>query len=125
VLSPDCDECASSTITAKRLPGQLADLFGDHRKLLQRRDDDGLARLQRILELARGAVDVFDHAERLLELAHGGLELAVEHAPVGDHHDRIEDPPVILPFSSSSSTSWMNWRKRSSTLSRAQVSSQR
>jgi hypothetical protein len=37
-----------------------------------------------------------------------------------------EEPrPVFLPLSSSSSTSWMNWRTRSSTLSRAQVSSQR
>ena len=70
MLSPDCEECASSTITAKRLPGQLADLLGDHRELLERGDDDRLARLERVLELARGRVDVLDHAERLLELAH-------------------------------------------------------
>ena len=95
VLSPDCEEWASSTMTAKRLPGQLADLLGDHRELLQRGDDDRLARLQRLLELAGGGVDVLDHAERLLELAHRALELAVEHAAVGDDDDRVEDAPVL------------------------------
>ena len=77
------------------LARQLADLLGDHRELLQRGDDDRLARFERLLELARGGVDVLDHAERLLELAHGRLELAVEHAPVGDDHDRVEDAPVV------------------------------
>ena len=76
------------------LAGQRADLPRDHRELLQRGDDDGLARLERLLELAGRGVDVLDHAERLLELPHGGLELAVEDPTVGDHHDRVEDPPV-------------------------------
>jgi hypothetical protein len=40
-------------------------------------------------------VDVFHHAQRLLELQHGRLELAVEDAPVGDDHDRVEDAPVV------------------------------
>jgi hypothetical protein len=63
-------------------------------ELLQRRGDDRLARFERVLELPRGGVDVFDHAEGLLELAHRGLELAVGHAPVGDGHDRIQHAPV-------------------------------
>src|SRR5713101_1557248 len=74
--------------------GQLADLLGDHGKLLKRGDDDRLARLERLLELARGGVDVLDHAQRLLELAHRRLELAIEHPPVGDDHDRVEDALV-------------------------------
>ena len=76
------------------LARQLADLLRDHGELLERGDDDRLARLERLLELARGGVDVLHHAERLLELAHRGLELAVEHAPVGDDDDRVEDAPV-------------------------------
>ena len=78
----------------KALARQLADLLRDHRELLERRDDDRLARLERLLELARGGVDVLDHAQRLLELAHRRLELAVEHAAVGHDHDRVEDAPV-------------------------------
>src|SRR5712692_5758075 len=74
--------------------GQLADLLGDHGKLLQRGDDDRLPRLERLLELARSGVDVLDHAQRLLELAHRGLELAIEHPPVGDDHDRVDDALV-------------------------------
>jgi hypothetical protein len=166
------------------LARQIADLPGDDRKFLQGRDDDRLPRFQRLLQLAEGRVDVFDDAERLLELAHCRLQLAVEHAPIGHHDDRVEDTSVrgivqgrepmgepgdretlaaargvldqvTLPGavaqgvgrepahtvelliarenqkalagspSSSSSTSWMNCRTRSSTLSRAQVSSQR
>ena len=75
-------------------PRQLADLRRDHRELLQRGDDDGLARLQRLLELARGGVDVLHHSQRLLELADGALQLAVENAPVGDHDDGIEHAAV-------------------------------
>ena len=75
-------------------PRQLADLCSDHRELLQRGDDDRLARLQCLLELARGGVDVLHHSQRLLELADGALQLAVEHAPVGDHDDGIEHAAV-------------------------------
>ena len=71
-------------------PGQLADLTRDHRKLLQCGDDDRLSRLQGVTQFARGGIDVLHHAERLLELTHGGLQLTIEHAPVGDHHDGIE-----------------------------------
>ena len=76
--------------------GQLADLVGDHRELLQRGDDDLLAGLERLLELPRGRVDVLDQTGRLLEAARIGLlELAVEHAAVGDHDDRVEDAVVL------------------------------
>ena len=78
----------------KALAGQLADLLRDDREFLQGGDDDRLAVLQRLLQLARGGVDVLDHAERLLELPHRRLELAVEHTPVGDDDDRVEDAPV-------------------------------
>ena len=77
------------------LARQLVDLSGDHRKLLQRGDDDGLAPLERIPELARGGVDVLHHPQRLLELAHGALQGAVEHASVGYDHDRVEDAAVV------------------------------
>ena len=77
------------------LAGELADLLGDDGEFLERGDDDGLARLQRVLELARGGVDVLHHPQGLLELPHRGLELAVEHPAVGDDHDGVEDPAVI------------------------------
>src|SRR5439155_8298699 len=72
----------------------LANLLGDHRKLLQRRDDDRFSRFEGFLELARRSVDVLDDAKRLLELAHRRLELAIEHAAVGDNNDRVEHTPV-------------------------------
>ncbi len=76
------------------LAGQLADLLGDDGKLLQGGDDDRPPSLEGFAELPRGLVNVFDHAEGLLELPDGALELAVEHAPVGHHDDRVEDAPV-------------------------------
>ena len=79
------------------LAGELADLLGDDREFLERGDDDGLARLQRVLELARGGVDVLHHPQGLLELPYRGLELAVEHPAVGNDHDGVEDPAVIRP----------------------------
>ena len=74
--------------------GQLLHLVGDHRELLERGDNDRLAVLQRLAELPRGGVDVLHHPFHLLELAHGALELAVEHAAVGDDDDGIEDAAV-------------------------------
>ena len=76
------------------LAGQLADLLGDDRELLQGGDDDGPARLEGLAELARGVVDILHHPEGLLELPDAALELAVEDPPVGHHHDRVEDAPV-------------------------------
>ena len=75
--------------------GQFADLLGNDRELLERGDDDGLARLQRVLELARGRIDVLHHPKGLLELPHGALKLTVEHPAVRDDHDGIEDAAVI------------------------------
>ena len=77
------------------LAREPADLLGDDGELLQRGDDDRAAGLEGLAELARGLVDVLHHAEGLLELPDGALELAVEHAPVGHHDDRVEDPPVF------------------------------
>ena len=76
------------------LAEELADLLGDDRELLQRGDDDRPACLEGLAELARGVLDVLHHAEGLLELPDGALKLAVEDAPVGHHHDRVEDAPV-------------------------------
>ena len=77
------------------LAGKLADLLGDDGELLQRGDDDRAPRFQGLAELPRGVLDVLHHAEGLLELPDGALELAVEHAAVGHHHDRVEDAPVV------------------------------
>ena len=63
---------------------------GDDGELLQGGDDDGFARLQGIAQLARVLVDLLDHAFGLLELLDRVLQLPVEYAPVGDHHDGIE-----------------------------------
>ena len=74
---------------------KLADLLGDHRELLERGDDYGLAAFQRVLQLPGRPVDVLYDPQRLLELAHGALELAVEHAPVRDHDNRVEHAAVV------------------------------
>ena len=94
MLSPDLRRVRLVDDHGEALARQLADLLRDHREFLERGDDDRLAELERLLELARSGVDVLHHAERLLELAHGGLQLPVEHAPVGDDDDRVEDAPV-------------------------------
>ena len=95
MLSPDCDECASSTMRANRWPGKPADLRRDDGELLEGGDDDRLPGFERLLELARGGVDVLHHPQRLLELANRALELAVEDPAVGDDHDGIEDTGVV------------------------------
>ncbi len=55
------------------LAWEVADLPGDHREFLQCADDDVLAILQRLLELARGALDVFHRPSHLLECQHVAL----------------------------------------------------
>ena len=82
------DQCES-------LARQFADFRGDHREFLQRGHDNCLAGFERLFELARGRVDIFHNAQGLLELAHGALEGAVEHAPVRDNYDRIENAAVF------------------------------
>ena len=73
------------------LARQCFDLLGDDREFLQGGDNDALAVFQRLLELARGAVDALDQAGHLLEVADVALQLAIQHAPVGDDDDRVED----------------------------------
>ena len=77
------------------LAGKRSDLLGDHRELLERRDDDPLAGFQRRAELLRILVDLLDHPERLLELGDGALKLAVQHAAVRDDDDGIEHRAII------------------------------
>ena len=79
----------------KALARKPADLLGDDGKFLQGGDDDRPAGLQGLAELAGGLVDVLHHAQGLLELPDGLLELAVEHTPVGHDHDRVEDASII------------------------------
>src|SRR4051812_25659273 len=93
-LSPVCDECASSTITAKRLPGRSPISLAITGNFCSVVTMNRLTQFECLLELARRGVDVLDHTECLLELAHGDLQLAVEHAAVGNDHDRIEHAPV-------------------------------
>ena len=77
------------------LSRQLADFLRNDGELLERGDDDGLAGLQSVLELPGGGVDVFHHPQRLLELAHRRLQLAVQHPPVGNDHNGVENPAVV------------------------------
>ena len=73
---------------------QRVDLLGDVGEFLQRGDDDALARLQRALQLVRGLLDVLHQSAYLLEVAHVLLQLAVQHAAVGDDDDSVEDRRV-------------------------------
>src|SRR6266516_212619 len=79
----------------KAFSRQRADLIHDHGKLLQRGDDDGLAIFKRLLQLVGGRIDIFDHAEGLLELLYRLLELLIEHAAVGNDDDGIEYPLIL------------------------------
>ena len=79
----------------KALARKLADLLGDDGEFLQGGHDDRPSGFQGLAELARSLVDVLHHAQGLLELPDGLLELAVEHTPVGHDHDRVEDASVI------------------------------
>ncbi len=70
----------------------------DDGELLQGGDDDGFARLQRLPQLGGVFIDLLDHAFGLLELLDGVLQLTVEHAPVGDHDDGIEQALGVVGF---------------------------
>jgi hypothetical protein len=94
VISPDWDEWASSTITAKGVPRQPAHLLADVGELLERGDDDVLLLLQRLLQFL-SAVRVRHHAQRLLERPDRPVELSVQHPPVGDDDDGVEDAAVV------------------------------
>ena len=73
------------------LAGKLTYLLGDDGKLLQGGDDDGPASFEGIPELAGGLIDVFHHAEGLLELPDGALQLAVEYPSIRHHDHGVED----------------------------------
>ena len=65
------------------------DLVEDEGELLHRRDDDLLALLDELAQIA-GALGVAHRRAHLHELLDGLLDLVVEDAPVGDHDHRVE-----------------------------------
>ena len=68
----------------------VADLVEDERELLDRRDDDLLAALDELAQVAR-VLGVADRRAHLRELLDRVADLLVEDAPVGDDDDRVED----------------------------------
>ena len=81
---------------AKRPAAMLAaDLVEDERELLHRRDDDLLALLDELAQVA-GVLGVADGRAHLRELLDRVADLLVEDAPVGDDDDRVEDRRVVL-----------------------------
>ena len=66
------------------------DFVEDERELLDRGDDDLLALLDELPQVA-GMLRVADRRADLHELLDGLLNLVVEDAPVGDHDDRVEN----------------------------------
>ena len=76
--------------------GEILDLVQDEGELLERRYDDdagGLAR-EGVGELRRRLVYLLDDAVGVLELVDRVLKLPVEHDPVRDDHDLVENLPV-------------------------------
>ena len=61
------------------------------REFLQCRDDDLGAVNQRRRELLRVLIDGLDDALRVFDLVDRVLQLLVEHAPIGDDDDAVED----------------------------------
>ena len=72
----------------------VADLVEDERELLDRRDDDLLAVLDELAQVAR-VLGVADGRAHLGELLDRVADLLVEDAPVGDDDDRVEDRRVV------------------------------
>ena len=90
-VRPPWLECASSMMMAKLpLPVLVADLVQDERELLHRGDDDLLAVLDELPQVA-GVLGVAHRGADLGELLDGVADLLVEDAPVGDDDDRVED----------------------------------
>ena len=75
---------------------QPGDRFGDHRELLDRRDDDILRLFQELPELGRIPVHAVHHPFGLFQLGDGMLKLFIQHFAVGDHDDRVEDAVRIV-----------------------------
>ena len=75
----------------------VADLVEDEGELLHRRDDDLLALLDELAQVA-GVLGVADRRAHLRELLDGVADLLVEDAPVGDDDDRVEDRRFVLRF---------------------------
>src|SRR5450759_448195 len=76
----------------------VTDLVQDERKLLYRGDDDLLARRQESPEIPR-AIRMSDRGRYLRELFDGVPDLLVQHLPVSDDDDGIEDrSPVSGEF---------------------------
>ena len=71
-------------------------LVHDEGELLQRRHDDlRLCRPERLGQLLGRLEQVRHQAVDVFELVDGALELPVEDPAVGDHHDLVEDLPVL------------------------------
>lgn len=68
----------------------------NERELLQRRNDDPSTPTQRISELAGVLINLYDDACCVIHRKHRVLELLIQHAPVGDHDDRIEHHPLLV-----------------------------
>ena len=77
------------------VPVLAADLVEDERELLDRRDDDLLAALDELAQVA-GVLGMADGRADLGELLDGVVDLLVEDAPVGHDDDRVEDRLVVL-----------------------------
>ena len=79
----------------------VADLVEDERELLDRRDDDLLAALDELPQVA-GVLGVADRRADLGELLDRVADLLVEDPAVGDDDDRVEDrraPSCFRPIS--------------------------
>ena len=79
----------------------VADLVEDERELLHRGDDDLLALVDELAQVAR-VLGVTHGRADLGELLDRVADLLVEDAPVGDDDDRVEDcarRPSLRPMS--------------------------
>ena len=66
----------------------------DEGKLLESRDDHRDRILERLGKLPRAPVDPMHDAALVFELVDRVLELLIEHDPIGDHNDAVEDARV-------------------------------
>ncbi len=82
----------------QRLGAVVAGELAQHEGELLQRGDDDLRRLaaERLEELPGVLVDLHHRGRGLCEGAHLALKLGVEHAPVGDDDDLVEDQPAVV-----------------------------